>query len=72
MEKHNRPFLIAITGGIACGKTLVSDWFAEQGFKVYYADRIAHDILNEPEVIKQVIQLFGKEILQENLINRKK
>ncbi|MFC1897939.1 dephospho-CoA kinase [Candidatus Cloacimonadota bacterium] len=72
MEKHNRPFLIAITGGIASGKTLVSKWFAEQGFDVYSTDKIAHEIINETEVIQKITQLFGPEIMIDQRINRKK
>lgn len=72
MVKAARPFLIAVTGGIASGKTLVADWFADQGFEVHYADKIAHDIMNEPEVAAKIIQTFGAEILQEGVIDRQK
>ncbi|MDO9578136.1 MAG: dephospho-CoA kinase [Candidatus Cloacimonadales bacterium] len=72
MDNYTRPFLIAITGGIASGKTLVADWFADQGFEVHYADKIAHDIMNESEVTAKIIQTFGAEILPESVIDRRK
>jgi len=72
MEKFNRPFLIAITGSIASGKTLVSNWFAEQNFDVHFTDQIGHEILKESNVIERITKIFGLEILNGQLINRKK
>ena len=36
--------IIGLTGGIASGKSTVSKYLAEKGFKVYDADKIAKDI----------------------------
>jgi dephospho-CoA kinase len=72
MNLFNRSFLIAITGSIGSGKSLVSNWFKEQGFEVHFADKIAHEILNEADVIKQIVQIFGIEILTEKVIDRRK
>jgi dephospho-CoA kinase len=35
---------VGLTGGIGCGKSLVSDLFAERGASVIDTDRIAHDL----------------------------
>ncbi len=72
MKLYNRPFLIAVTGGIASGKTLVSKWFEKKGFKVYYSDKIGHHFLDNEEVIPELVKRFGKKILKNNKIDRKK
>ncbi|NQV18912.1 MAG: dephospho-CoA kinase [Armatimonadetes bacterium] len=72
MKQSNRPFLIAITGGIASGKTLVSKWFEEKGYKVIYADKIGHKFLDDEDIIDKLMEKFGKEILDNKKINRKK
>ncbi|MCK4957532.1 MAG: dephospho-CoA kinase [Candidatus Cloacimonetes bacterium] len=72
MEQVNRPLLIAITGGIASGKSLVSHWFEERGFAVVYADIIGHNILEKSQVINSLYEKFGSEIIAEGKISRKK
>jgi dephospho-CoA kinase len=72
MRHPKRPFLIAITGGIASGKSIVSKWFEEQNFSVFYADKIGHELLNEQYFINEIKGVFGKEITFNNLIDRKK
>ncbi len=72
MKLHNRPFLVAVTGGIASGKTLVSKWFEKKGFKVYYSDKIGHHFLDDKEVTLKLIKRFGKNILKNDKIDRKK
>ena len=72
MKPYKRPFLIAITGGIASGKTTVSKWFEKQGFTVYYADKIGHTFLEDKDIISKLVERFGNKILSDNKINRKK
>ena len=72
MKQSNRPFLIAITGGIASGKTLVSRWFEEKGYKVVYADKIGHKFLDDEDIINKLTEKFGEDILDNKKINRKK
>lgn len=72
MRPENRPFLIAITGGIASGKSTVSSWFEKKKFKVYYADKIGHDIMHHPELIRKLTDKFGDDILTNNSIDRVK
>ena len=61
MKLLNRPFLIAVTGGIASGKTLVCRELEKQGFTVYYSDKIAHEILNDTKIIN-LLKLEFKEL----------
>ena len=65
--------IIGLTGGIASGKSTVSKYLAEKGFKVYDADKIAKDISGKKSVQKDIITTFSNKILDENgNIDRKK
>ena len=65
--------IIGLTGGIASGKSTVSKYLAEKGFKVYDADRIAKNISEKKSVQEEIILTFGNEILDENgNVDRKK
>lgn len=57
-------FVVALTGGIASGKTTVSDRFAELGVPVIDADIIARK-LSEPGTrpFNEIIAAFGRTIL---------
>ncbi len=55
--------IIGVTGGIASGKSTVCQILEENGFYHIDADDIAHDILELPEVIGDVTEHFGNEIL---------
>ncbi|MCF7793550.1 MAG: dephospho-CoA kinase [Candidatus Cloacimonetes bacterium] len=68
----SRPFLIAVTGGIACGKSAVCKWFENKNIKVYYSDKLAHEVLQENDVIQKLTDNFGDEILSNGKIDRKK
>jgi len=71
MSIEEQPFryAIALTGGIATGKSTVSKRFRKRGFTVIDADKIAHQILDSSAV--EVAALFGKEVLIEGGVNRK-
>jgi dephospho-CoA kinase len=65
---------IGLTGGIASGKTTVSDLFGKLGVPVIDTDLISRALL-EPDQpgYKQVVEHFGKEVLQnDQLIDRHK
>lgn len=65
---------IGLTGGIASGKTMVSDCFKKLGTQVIDADIISHEV-TEPSgsAFEEILSEFGSEILDEKgLINRKK
>jgi dephospho-CoA kinase len=71
-DKNKRATLIAITGGIASGKSAVSAWLEEHGSNVVYSDKIGHEVLKMPKVEETLIAKFGKDILADNKISRKK
>ncbi|MFP9113302.1 dephospho-CoA kinase [Flavobacterium sp. RHBU_3] len=56
--------VIGLTGGIGSGKTTVAKMFETLGVPVYYADDEAKKILYLPEVVEELITVFGAEILQ--------
>jgi dephospho-CoA kinase len=58
------PRVIGLTGGIASGKSAVSQILKRLGMVVIDADGIAHEILATDEAIKQeVVAIFGSEVL---------
>jgi dephospho-CoA kinase len=65
---------IGLTGGIASGKSLVSQIFTELGAHTIDADQIAHELMRPGEkVYEQVVQSFGNEILNpDKTVNRAK
>lgn len=72
--KANNPKLIGITGGIATGKSTVSNIIKEAGYKLIDADKIAREVMEKGRpAYKKTIEAFGKEILEdEETIDRKK
>lgn len=57
-------FRVGLTGGVASGKTTVSQLFSELGATIIDADVIARRLLEKDTVCyKQVIQLFGDTII---------
>lgn len=65
---------IGITGSIACGKSTVSNYLSQNGFKVYDADKISFSLTQKPNICyNKIIEHFGTSILDINGdINRKK
>ena len=55
--------VIGILGGIGSGKSTIAAEFAKLGCKVIDADRIAHELLQEPPVTEKVVGLFGQDVL---------
>jgi dephospho-CoA kinase len=55
---------VGLTGGIASGKSVVSEMFASLGVNVIQADEIAHRLMQPGEAVyKEVVQRFGTGIL---------
>lgn len=55
---------IALTGGIACGKSLTGLFMTEEGVPVCDADQLAHALMRKGQpVYDDVVQEFGCEIL---------
>jgi dephospho-CoA kinase len=73
VDNSVRKPVIGILGGIGSGKSAVAAEFAKLGCAVIDADKIAHELLDEPGVKKEVICSFSQAILDHTgKINRKK
>jgi len=68
-----RPLSIALTGGIACGKSTLAEGLRARGWHVIDTDAIAHRLLAPGEAVwKNVVDAFGPSILQpDKSIDRK-
>ncbi len=63
-NRQSRPFVIALTGGIASGKTAASDAFAALGVPIIDTDVIARQVVApESEGLRQVVDAFGPDVL---------
>ena len=62
--------VIGIAGGIASGKSSVADCFERLGAKVLNADRMGHQILDEPEVKQKIVECWGGDVLTEGKVDR--
>jgi dephospho-CoA kinase len=67
-------FVVVLTGGIASGKTAVSDLFAKRGVPVIDTDLIAHQIVEPGQpALDQVGVEFGRDFLNaEGRLDRRK
>lgn len=66
--------VIALTGGIATGKSTVSSILEKKGYRVIDADKIARKVV-EPgrKVYNQILDYFGSDIVfKDGKLNRKK
>jgi dephospho-CoA kinase len=63
MKLLKRPFLIAVTGGIASGKTIVCKELEKNGFPVYYSDQLTHTILEDEYIKLVILENFGDNLL---------
>lgn len=73
-KQRDRGTIVGITGGIACGKTTVSDLLEKKGAIPINADEIGHQLLKaDSPVIDEMVDAFGKDILEESGdVSRKK
>ncbi|EDX11936.1 dephospho-CoA kinase [Drosophila simulans] len=57
-------FIVAVTGGIATGKSTISKVFERQGIPVIDADKIAREIVEPGQPCwRQIREVFGDEVL---------
>lgn len=63
-EDRSGPLLVALTGGVASGKTSVSDRLAARGVPVVDTDLIARQVVAPGrEGLEEVVDAFGPEVL---------
>jgi dephospho-CoA kinase len=62
-------YAVALTGGIATGKSTVGKILQEMGFDLIDADKIAHALLEDHS--SRIVSLFGREVMgRDGRINR--
>ncbi len=68
----NSMLIVALTGGIATGKSIVAKTLQDLGCYVHYADQIAHQLMEPGKPAwKKIVSRFGQEILNpDETINR--
>ncbi len=64
--------LIAITGGIATGKSVISRYLRSRGYPVIDADVIGHEVLERDDVKSEVVKRFGDVLSVDGKVDRKK
>ena len=64
---NTRPFVVAVTGGIASGKSAVTRRFQALGVPVHDADVAAREVI-EPGTpgLRAVVQAFGQDVLDQD------
>lgn len=57
--------IIGLTGGIACGKTTASDFFADHGIEIIDADLVAREVVQPGQpALEEITKAFGSSVLQ--------
>ena len=62
-ESRTRPVAVAITGGIAAGKSELLQAFARQGVPTISSDEIVHLLLRQPDVKQLIVERLGERVL---------
>ncbi len=62
--KHGMVPVIGLTGAIGGGKSQVAALLGKRGAVVIDADRVGHEVLEHPEVRRQVIERFGAGVAE--------
>jgi dephospho-CoA kinase len=71
-KQPRKLWVIGLVGGIASGKSRVAACFAALGGVIIDADHIGHAMLQRPEVVSRLQELFGAGILDPSgSINRR-
>ncbi|MBC34564.1 MAG: dephospho-CoA kinase [Bacteroidetes bacterium] len=63
---------IGLTGNIGSGKSSAAKAFEVLGIPVFYADDESKSLLNTAEVQNEIIEIFGKEIVDNKKVDRLK
>ncbi|OCL88481.1 Dephospho-CoA kinase [Aliarcobacter thereius] len=69
MSENSFKNAIALTGGIATGKSTVCNLFKLHGLLIIDADKIAHKILDKEH--EKIAEMFGKQYVKDGKVIRK-
>ena len=63
-QTAHKPYLIGVTGNIACGKSTVLARLAEHGAETIDADRVVHTLMEPGEAVWSAIrEAFGPGVI---------
>lgn len=63
MDRETKPYIIGLTGGIACGKSTVADYLHQQGVCVVDADALSHEVTAPGgEALAPIAETFGSGV----------
>ena len=62
-------YAVALTGGIATGKSSVARMFEADGYRVIDADKVAHAVLEDQK--EKIAEMFGEAMVKEGYVDRK-
>jgi dephospho-CoA kinase len=63
---------IAITGGVAAGKSTVCQFLRHLGAYTIDADEIVHQLLSSPTLSKQIVDFLGTDVIINGTLSREK
>ncbi|WP_422486239.1 dephospho-CoA kinase [Gudongella sp. DL1XJH-153] len=65
--KQSKTRIIGITGGIATGKSTVSNMILEEGFKLIDSDEAAREVVEkDSEGLERIVREFGNDIIDKD------
>ncbi len=64
--------IIGLTGGIGSGKTTVAKYLQSLGIPVYISDIEAKKVMDLPQVLLKIKDVFSNEIITDNKLDREK
>ena len=64
MSSSDKPLLVALTGGIGCGKTTVLNEFRKLGISCFVADEVAGEYYNDTDFLQHIRALFGNSVIR--------
>jgi dephospho-CoA kinase len=56
-------YVVGLTGGLGAGKTSVAGVLVEHGARLVDADRLGHQVLEDPRVRGELAEAFGADVL---------
>lgn len=64
---ERRPYLLGLTGNIACGKSLVTSMLAKLGAETIDADKVAHELMQPgSEILERIAERFGAGVINDD------
>lgn len=58
--------IVGLTGGIASGKSTVSNFFKKLGLEVLDADEVVKEVSQKEDTVNRIVKVFGKNIIDDN------